>query len=472
MTTKNIGAGRIGDVVAKVLQECQNGLLSSTYLVPLKGDVADVLDTVGDVLGGYVGSIAGDLVVRETGFDLVAAPFATISVELIEETLVVAGHRLENGKTTSARGGAGPAWTGDEMAAAAENLLKGRASADVKRRLDGESVLLATIAADVLNDLGIPAVPAFVRRQPVPEMTDPTLHDGVAGSFTEVWEARISVDDYAMFEATHPAYGAQMAVAFRLARKHLTVAPQRVLDVGSGPGLPTLMLAELFPDAEIDAVEPSAAAFPHLVRNVIGKNIRPHNVGVAEYQTRELYPLTVSVGTSHHLDTRVFLRAMAANTQPGGLVIIADEMLSEFSTAEERTRNLIDHHMAYVDEALAHIDADLLPIAERKRLHAFRTADRHAPGAMHALLEMVREDRTDYYGPDNGPWERVRFAVLELEALVAGIDYDVERKTYPSNFLKLAEAEGLRLVEHERVHATVGGTELDGGTHVFAFLRP
>jgi hypothetical protein len=35
------------------------------------------------------------------------------------------------------------------------------------------------------------------------------------------------------------------------------------------------------------------------------------------------------------------------------------------------------------------------------------------------------------------------------------------------NFIHLAELEGLELVGHERVIATVGPNEMDAGTHVF-----
>ncbi|MFC9894714.1 hypothetical protein ACFVMC_13580 [Nocardia sp. NPDC127579] len=69
------------------------------------------------------------------------------------------------------------------------------------------------------------------------------------------------------------------------------------------------------------------------------------------------------------------------------------------------------------------------------------------------------------------PWQRVRFAVLELEALVAGIDYDVEPKTYLRNFLAMARSEGLEVLEHQRVHATVGDSAHDAGTHVMALCR-
>jgi hypothetical protein len=63
------------------------------------------------------------------------------------------------------------------------------------------------------------------------------------------------------------------------------------------------------------------------------------------------------------------------------------------------------------------------------------------------------------------------FLNLELEALLAGIDYEVERKTSVENFFVLAESSGLNLLEHQRVYATFGKSKTEGGTHVFVFKK-
>ncbi len=152
-------------------------------------------------------------------------------------------------------------------------------------------------------------------------------------------------------------------------------------------------------------------------------------------------------------------------------MLIADEMISPFSTEDERTRNLIDHHMAYIDEALANIATEELPEVEQWRRLAFSKVDRYAHGGLHDLLEEVRRERIAHAGYDSA-WQRVRFAVLELEALVAGIDYDVERKTYAKNFMNMAWDEGFKVLEHQRVYRTVGESALDAGTHVYAMWRP
>ncbi|MRN79930.1 Cro/Cl family transcriptional regulator, partial [Brucella sp. 10RB9210] len=47
-----------------------------------------------------------------------------------------------------------------------------------------------------------------------------------------------------------------------------------------------------------------------------------------------------------------------------------------------------------------------------------------------------------------------RFHLLELQALVAGLDYEVEQKTYPARFVSLAESSGFSLLQHRRIYAT------------------
>ncbi|BBI52252.1 hypothetical protein HORIV_46730 [Vreelandella olivaria] len=65
----------------------------------------------------------------------------------------------------------------------------------------------------------------------------------------------------------------------------------------------------------------------------------------------------------------------------------------------------------------------------------------------------------------------VRFFRLEMQAMVAGFDYEVERKTYARRFLEMARLNGFELLQHRRVFATSGTDDWQGGTHVFAFRK-
>jgi hypothetical protein len=232
------------------------------------------------------------------------------------------------------------------------------------------------------------------------------------------------------------------------------------------------MLAELFPEATIDAVEPSPAAFAHLLRNTANLAVEAFNCGVAEMPGESCHDAVVSVAASHHLDTRAFFRACRRLVRPGGLVVVGDEFISPFQTRAERDMNLIAHHWQYIQEAIRNVVAASLPRLERERLERFRRLPGvPSPAEAKALLAEVSHDRIDH-GEHRTPWARVRLAVLELEALVAGLDYEVERKTYPANFAGMAEDEQLELVHHMRVRGTDGDHELDAGTHVFCFRRP
>src|SRR5262245_26746120 len=274
------GAPAIADVVAKVVQECQNGLTSRVLLSPgpAGGDRAGV-DALCDEVAGYADRIGALASRRRSGVD-VRVPRASVTVEFFDAALVVAGHRqgaaqrlperpvpaaATGGNGTALRiggGGGGDAGEagdgigdgiGDGMADGIWDLASrmagrtGRALEPADRvalrdLLRSESWLLATLAADTLNRAGEPAVPRFVRDH------DPSLVTGVQprdGTFTQAWESRISVDEYALFEAVHPAYASQVVALAEMARRHAVEEPDRIVDVGSGPGLPTIMVSEL-----------------------------------------------------------------------------------------------------------------------------------------------------------------------------------------------------------------------------------
>lgn len=105
---------------------------------------------------------------------------------------------------------------------------------------------------------------------------------------------------------------------------------------------------------------------------------------------------------------------------------------------------------------------------ERRRLRQLLQLDPRDLGSLRETLRIARQNRVMHPASSGDPWERVRFAVLEPEALVAGLDDDVERKTFPQNFTHLAGLEGLAVTAHEHVVATSG----DAGTHVFALQHP
>lgn len=469
-------------VVNKALQECQNGLVARCYVFRREELAPPSLEQVA-LLGRRLDARVWT---RPDGVDI-QVPRACVSVQETPDVVVVAGHRL--GRPSSdllppGRGEREIAVTADVEAfpegLSAPSLgayqraqyiagvgLEAGVPLDVetlRALLSDDSLVVQVLASECLNQQGEPAIPQLI-------------WDGQAGgaasvptreAFTEAFEAQISVDEYAFHEAVHPAYARQVLELARMGRAFAS-PPERMLDVGSGPGLPTIMLTELFPSAHIDAVEPSPCAAEHLRANAAGLPITPVNRTVQDFPGAGRYDLVTSVGTSHHLDTREFLRSCHRLVKPQGLVLIADEMIEPFDTEDERTVALIRHHWVYIREALANVDERQLPPPDRKRLRAFRETREPTPDALASLLEQAGRGRAPAGG--RSPWPRVRLAVLELEALVAGIGYDVERKTYPRNFVALAADAGLELLDHTRVYATSGDHPLAAGTHAFCLRR-
>lgn len=470
----------IDAVVSKTLQECQNGLLARCYVLGREELAASSLEQV-VLLGQRLGARVWR---RPDGVD-VQVPRACVSVQQTPGVVVVAGHRLDqpapdplpppHGAREIPVAGEGrpeelsePTLEPYQRAqlVAAVGLRAGRPlDVDTLRGLlRDESLVVQVLASECLNQQGEPAIPELVWEGRA-EATGPAP---TRERFTEAFEARITVDEYAFHEAVHPAYARQVLELARMART-LTSPPERILDVGSGPGLPTIMLTELFPSAHIDAVEPSPCAAEHLRANAAGLPITPMQTAVQDLPRAGRYDLVTCVGTSHHLDTREFLRSCHQLMKPQGLALVADEMIEPFDTEQERTAALIRHHWAYIREVLANVDEGELPPPERERLRAFRETREPTPDALASLLERAGRDRVPPGG--RSPWPRVRLAVLELEALVAGIAYDVERKTYPRNFIALAADAALELLDHTRVHATSGDHPFAAGTHAFCFRR-
>jgi SAM-dependent methyltransferase len=472
--------GLVRASLAKAVQECQNGLVSTCHVIDETVNVSDVVGAAVS-LGEH---LAADLVVRERGADL-RLRRVSASADAIGDVVVISAHRqhapmpvppaaaptrrdaLALGTLADALRDLPARPLADQLGNLFGAVLDAPAAAAVRETLERDSWLVQTLASDLLNRHGDPTVPPFLQHVPALTTERAPTPDGTP---TERFEARITVDEYALFEAVHPAYGLQvLRVAQAIERR--VPGCRRVLDVGSGPGLPTVMLAQRDPRLEFVAVEPSPAAYAHLCTNARGHRIVPVPIGIEEYDAAEPFHAVISIGASHHLDTRQFLRACVRNVATDGVVVVADEMIAPYRAPHERNANLVRHHLAYIEEALACVRPDALPSRERDRLTVLRDLRECSPYELRDALAQARIDRRPHDVHDV-PWARVRLAVLELEALVAGLDYDVERKTYPLNFLALAEDEGFALIEHERVYGTDGSGEFDGGTHILVLAPP
>lgn len=119
-------------------------------------------------------------------------------------------------------------------------------------------------------------------------------------------------------------------------------APQHILDVGTGTGVIAMMLAQRFPDAQVDAVEIDAEAANRAALNFTNSAFAPrimaHHVPVAEYQTTRKYDLVVS-------NPPYFVNDLKNPEQRKGVARHADETF--FESLLERVAGLLTEEGAF-----------------------------------------------------------------------------------------------------------------------------
>jgi tRNA1Val (adenine37-N6)-methyltransferase len=98
-------------------------------------------------------------------------------------------------------------------------------------------------------------------------------------------------------------------------------SPGRILDIGTGTGLIALMMAQKFPDALIEAIEPEKAAFEeakfNFVQSLWTERLKVNNVSLQEFSSQEKYDLIVSNPPFYNSTFKQLneSRAMARHTQ-------------------------------------------------------------------------------------------------------------------------------------------------------------
>lgn len=353
----------------------------------------------------------------------------------------------------------------------------------LKKVANGTNVTTSTLAAELLTANGHITIPRFIQT-PSTSLVAETRRSW--RNDVPMFEDRIDVHSYNFFEVVHPAYANQcieMAHFIRGIHGNKTV---HCIDVGSGPGTALTMLLEMLPNLRVHAVEPSDLAFAYLKENLKGyPQVKMEKTGFLELVPSNRVPLVVSTGASHHFNTYFFFQKAWDVLCDGGDFLVADEYISPFETEHERARNLILHHTAYMLATLFEISLDeketlltdevlltewfqyQIPMAAYL---AFSNKVEQATQVCRDLLRKCRNLSLPHH--ITAPLMAFyRLQLLELEALVAGLDYEVEQKTYPERFCEMAETTGFSLVAHSRIYPTVGGRNMDGGTHLFAFRK-
>ncbi|CAB4327806.1 Cro/CI family transcriptional regulator [Brucella sp. 191011898] len=296
-------------------------------------------------------------------------------------------------------------------------------------------IIEAALAAEVLTRLGRPTVPTGISQKQVTPKQSPLMD--------RMFEDRIDVDAYEAYELVHPAYARQVLAVAETLPVFASKPDQTILDVGTGPGLPLQMLLELRPELYVVAINPSEIANVHLSRRFADDSrVQAVQASIIDYRPADyLFDAAVSIGASHHLDTKQFLSSIHECLAAEGVLVIADEMLAPFRDRRERNLALVTHHLWYILDTLFDLPASSSE-AERAVCDILKQGLPLAmslalSGRSEAATRQVRETFEAATDIDLGNALVAReaafnrFHLLELQTLVVGLDYEVEQKTYP-----------------------------------------
>ncbi len=276
------------------------------------------------------------------------------------------------------------------------------------------------------------------------------------------FERRISVGLYGVFEYFHPGYGIQaMLLAFAI-KKYSPDINKPILDIGTGPGQHLRLMSDIIPQVQYDVIEPSTHAIDFLKDMSEIREI--NNCFLGGFKSVEEYKTIISVGSSHHVPLDEFFSVSRELLSDDGVFIVCDEFIGDFAHRNERDRKLIIHHTQYMLEVMVPIQGELS--REEKLLYdRIRSAIPYARYA--ALMGDVHEAKRTVISlfdaiKDSPSINELSdplisyylFIVLELEALVAGLDYEEECKTSVGNFVKVAEDYGFEVLNQACFHPT------------------
>ncbi len=77
-----------------------------------------------------------------------------------------------------------------------------------------------------------------------------------------------------------------------------SISPKEILDIGTGTGVMALMLAQRFPEANIEAVEidefASATAHKNFLNSPFSERLAVKNVSIEQFQSQHSYDLIIS----------------------------------------------------------------------------------------------------------------------------------------------------------------------------------
>jgi len=280
------------------------------------------------------------------------------------------------------------------------------------------------------------------------------------------FERRINVDLYSFFEYFHPGYTFQALLVSAFLNKF---SPQKILDIGSGPGNHINLINEFTKGKfNFDCVEPSSKSIVYLKQISNIENI--YNESFLKLTLNQHYNLILSIGSSHHMNLYDFLNNSYQTLKQYGYLIISDEFISKYYTKFEREKNLILHHTYYMIKTMFPInklnkkEKELYDLFREHipyvRYLAFNNEISLAKNILNKLFNQVKNFYIDKI--ENNLIAYYLFMILELEALIAGLDYEEECKTYSENLINIAQEIGFEKIEHLNFYPTYkdAGTQL------------
>lgn len=297
------------------------------------------------------------------------------------------------------------------------------------------------------------------------------------------FEGRINAGLYNEFELPHPGYARQVLFVAYFIKKYFGNNKIHAFDIGTGPGHHLKMLYELVPNLDVLCIENSSKNIEYVKNNLKGLKFEYTPKDFLKFECEKKTPLIISVGSSHYMNTPLFLEKSYDLLEENGILIVSDEFISPYKDRLSRAGNIISHHTRYMLETLVEIPENADLTDEERKLAELLS--RNVPLILH-LVEIgeVRAAISHVYKlfrkfndlsiPHKLSHPLVSYYIfqyLELSAMVAGLDYEVERKTYVDRFKSLAEETGFSLLHHARIYATHGPNETDAGTHIFVLKK-
>lgn len=338
-----------------------------------------------------------------------------------------------------------------------------------------KSLLNAVLATEVLMHHHMTALPPILQSKRMLTRRPTLERDGYI-------EEPLEVDPETIYGVLQPAYARRpVAIARAILQYCGALDELKTLDLCAGDGTSLFMLLELLPDLDVTALESDEQDFAYLGQRFAHfNNVQTLYQNIIDTRCEARFDVAFSIGEPHPTNVVHGLYCTRKQLKTGGHLIVCDEMIEPFHDRTSRKRNLLAHHLHFILDTLIDVPLQQISHAEHTLVNLIRNmvpaALMHAyVGNIDSAVHLVQTllDRINILPlpePPTHPHVGVyRFHMLELEALIADLVYEAERKTYADCFIDLAEQNGFQLIEHQRLYPTCGISAKAAGSHLFVF---